>query len=186
MEIFGVDAAGVTEEMRRRAKTINFGVIYGMGESALAKRLSIPRAEAARFIDAYFARYHGVHAFMERTMAAARSSEVVHTLFGRRRHLPDLRSSDRMRRSQAERIAQNTPIQGTAADLLKLAMVRLAEPVVPGARMVLTVHDELAFEVPIDRAAEAAERIRDAMEHAHPFDVPLVVDVGWGATWADT
>jgi DNA polymerase I len=185
MEIFGVDAKGVTDEMRRRSKTINFGVIYGMGESALAKRLAIPRQEAARFIDAYFARYKGVHEFMEKTMADARKSEVVHTLFGRRRLLPDLRSSDRQRRAQAERIAQNTPIQGTAADLLKLAMVHLQDPVVPGARMVLTVHDELAFEVPAERAPEAAEKIREAMEKAHPFDVPLVVDLGWGATWAD-
>lgn len=186
MEIFGVPAEGVTEEMRRRSKTINFGVIYGMGEGALAKRLGIPRQEAAKFIDAYFARYSGVREFMEQTMESARKNEVVHTLFGRRRLLPDLHSSDTQRRAQAERIAKNTPIQGTSADLLKLAMVRLAEPVVPGARMVLTVHDELAFEVPTELAPEAAEKIRVAMETVHPFDVPLVVDLGWGATWADT
>jgi DNA polymerase-1 len=186
MEIFGVDAAGVTDEMRGRSKTINFGVIYGMGESALAKRLGIPRTEAARFIDAYFERYRGVHAFMEKTMAEARRTEVVHTLFGRRRNVADLRNSDRQRRAQAERIAQNTPIQGTAADLLKMAMVRLAEPVVPGARMVLTVHDELVFEVPAALADEAKARVREAMETVYPFDVPLVVDVGAGPTWADT
>jgi DNA polymerase-1 len=185
MEIFGVDAAGVTPEMRARSKTINFGVIYGMGESALAKRLGIPRPEAARFIDAYFERYRGVHQFMEKTLAEARRSEVVHTLFGRRRHVPDLRNTDRQRRSYAERIAQNTPIQGTAADLLKIAMVRLAEPVVPGARMVLTVHDELVFEVPVALAEEAQARIKAAMETVHAFDVPLVVDVGAGSTWAD-
>jgi DNA polymerase-1 len=186
MEVFGVTAADVTEDMRRKSKTINFGVIYGMGESALAKRLSISRQEAARFIDAYFARYVGVKAFMEKTMVEARRTDVVHTLFGRRRLVPDLRNTDQMRRSQAERIAQNTPIQGTAADLIKMAMVKLAEPVVPGARMVLTVHDELAFEVPEQRAAEAAERIREAMEKVVDFDVPLVVDVGMGKTWADT
>jgi DNA polymerase I len=185
MEIFGVAADGVTEEMRRRSKTINFGVIYGMGESALAKRLGIPRSEAARFIDAYFARYSGVKGFMERTMVEARRTGVVHTLFGRPRQVADLRNPDRMRRAQSERIAQNTPIQGTAADLLKLAMVHLAAPVVPGARMVLTVHDELAFEVPEARAAEAAAKVREAMEGVHAFDVPLVVDVGWGPTWAD-
>ena len=183
MEIFGVDAAGVTEEMRRRSKTINFGVIYGMGEAALAKRLSISRQEAAKFIDAYFERYSGVRAFMEQTLADARRADVVYTLFGRRRLLPDLRNTDRMRRAQAERIAQNTPIQGTAADLLKLAMVKLARP---GARMVLTVHDELAFEVPKERAEEASALIREAMEKVYPFDVPLTVDVGYGATWADT
>ena len=185
MEIFGVGRGDVTEEMRRRSKTINFGVIYGMGESALAKRLGIPRTEAARFIDAYFERYQGVHAFMEKTMAEARRTEVVRTLFGRRRNVSDLRSSDRMRRSYAERIAQNTPIQGTAADLLKMAMVRLAEPVAPGARMVLTVHDELAFEVPVAHVEQAKARIREVMEGVHPFDVPLVVDVGAGPTWAD-
>jgi DNA polymerase-1 len=185
MEIFGVAADAVTDEMRRRSKTINFGVIYGMGESALAKRLGIPRPEAARFIDAYFERYKGVHAFMEKTMAEARRTEVVHTLFGRRRNVSDLRNSDRMRRSYAERIAQNTPIQGTAADLLKIAMVRLAEPVAPGARMVLTVHDELAFEVPVAHVEQATARIRAVMEGVHAFDVPLVVDVGVGPTWAD-
>ena len=185
MEVFGVDAAGVTEEMRRRSKTINFGVIYGMGEGALAKRLGIPRVEAAQFIDAYFQRYQGVHAFMEKTMAEARRTEVVHTLFGRRRNVADLRSSDRQRRSAAERIAQNTPIQGTAADLLKMAMVRLAEPVAPGARMVLTVHDELAFEVPEAHVDQAKARIREVMETVYRFDVPLVVDVGAGLTWAD-
>jgi DNA polymerase-1 len=185
MEIFGVDAAGVTDEMRRRSKTINFGVIYGMGEAALTKRLGITRAEAAKFIDAYFARYHGVAEFMERTMQEARKSESVHTLLGRKRLLPELRSTDRMRRAYAERIAQNTPIQGTAADLLKLAMVRLAKPVVPGARMVLTVHDELAFEVPVGAVEEAAAKVREAMETVFQLDVPLLVEVGFGPTWAD-
>jgi DNA polymerase-1 len=165
-----------------------------MGEVALAKRLSIPRAQAAKFIEAYFTRYRGVHDFMERTMAEARRTEIVRTLLGRQRHLPDLRSSDSMRRSYAERIAQNTPIQGTAADLLKLAMVRLAGPrgvldgpssAVPGVRMVLTVHDELVFEVPADRVHEAAESIRGVMESVFPLEVPLVVDVGGGPTWAD-
>jgi DNA polymerase-1 len=156
-----------------------------MGESALAKRLGIPRPEAARFIDAYFERYKGVHAFFEKTLAEARRAEVVHTLFGRRRSVADLRNTDRQRRSYAERIAQNTPIQGTAADLLKIAMVRLAEPVVPGARMVLTVHDELAFEVPDALVDEAKAKIKAVMEAVHPFDVPLIVDVGAGPTWAD-
>lgn len=185
MEIFGVGEADVTTEMRRRSKTINFGVIYGMGESALARRLSITRVEAARFIDAYFQRYRGVHEFMERTMTEARHSEQVRTLLGRRRLVPDLHTADRARRAYAERIAQNTPIQGSSADLLKLAMVRLSEPVVPGARMVLTVHDELTFEVPEDRVDEAKAKVREAMEGVIALSVPLVVDVGAGATWAD-
>jgi DNA polymerase-1 len=185
MEVFGVSEDAVTAEMRRRSKTVNFGVIYGMGENALAKRLGIPRAEAAAFIDRYFARYHGVRAFLDQTMNDARKSETVHTLLGRRRLLPDLRSSDRQRRAYAERIAQNTPIQGTAADILKLAMVRFKEPIVDGAEMVLTVHDELVFEVPERHADEAGAKIRKAMESVIELDVPLVVDVGHGATWAD-
>ncbi len=185
MEIFGVSAADVTTEMRRRSKTINFGVIYGMGESALARRLSIPRVDAARFIEAYFQRYRGVHEFMERTMTEARHTEQVRTLLGRRRLVPDLHTTDRARRAYAERVAQNTPIQGTSADLLKLAMVRLSEPVVAGARMVLTVHDELTFEVPEDRVDEAKAKVREAMEGVFSLSVPLVVDVGAGLTWAD-
>ncbi|MCC6524205.1 MAG: DNA polymerase I [Polyangiaceae bacterium] len=185
MEVFGVDAAGVTAEMRRRSKTINFGIIYGMGSLALSKRLGIPRAEAERFIAAYFARYAGVERFMQETLAEARRQGGVRTLLGRRRLLPDLASSNGMKRSYAERIAQNTPIQGTAADILKLAMVRLAEPVVPGARMVLTVHDELVLEVPEADVARAAERTRTAMQSVLPLAVPLVVDVGSGKTWAD-
>ena len=185
MEVFGVGEEGVTPDMRRQSKTVNFGVIYGMGETALAKRLGIPRAQAASFIDRYFERYAGVRTFLDRTMAEARKSESVHTLLGRRRLLPDLRSSDRQRRAQAERIAQNTPIQGTAADLLKLAMVRFREPVADGAEMVLTVHDELVFEVPEGGAEEAAAAVKKVMEGVMTLDVPLVVEVGHGATWAD-
>lgn len=184
MEVFGVDEAGVTDDMRRKSKTVNFGVIYGMGELALSKRLGIARKEAASFIETYFQRYAGVAAFMHKTMEEAKRTERVKTLLGRVRMLPDLHNTDRMKRSYAERIAQNTPIQGTAADILKLAMVKLREPVVDGARMVLTVHDELDFEVPEERAAEAAEKIRVIMEGVVELSVPLVVDVGWGASWA--
>jgi len=183
--IFEVPQSEVTDEMRRQSKTVNFGVIYGMGEVALGKRLGIKRVQAASFIKAYFQRYSGVHRFMEETMVSARRDLRVDTLLGRIRMLPDLRSSDRVRRSYAERIAQNTPIQGTAADLLKLAMVRLCEPVVPGARMVMTVHDELNFEVPAERVEEAAAKIKEAMEGVFDLNVPLVVDVGWGPTWAE-
>ena len=184
-EVFGVDPQDVTEDQRRKAKTINFGIIYGMGEVTLAKRLGVPRAQASAFIDAYFERHHGVREFLDRTMAQARKEERVHTMFGRIRTLPDLRSTDRMRRAYAERVAQNTPIQGSAADLLKMAMIKLRGPVVPGARMVLTVHDELDFEVPENLAEEAAAKIKKAMSEVFPMDVPLVVDVGFGRTWAD-
>ena len=185
MEIFDVPASEVTSEQRRQAKTINFGVIYGMGELALSKKLGIGRSEARAFIDRYFARYEGVRGFMESTLEAARQGQAVRTILGRQRHLPDLRSPNRGLRAQAERIAGNTPIQGSAADLLKLAMVRLAEPVVPGARMILTVHDELVFEVPEDLVDTAVPRIREAMESVMSLEVPLLVDVGVGPSWAD-
>lgn len=184
--VFDVETSQVTSDMRRQAKTINFGVIYGMGEAALARQLDIPRADAGRFIQAYFERYEGVRRFMERTIDAARAGEAVRTLLGRRRFLPNLHSANRGLRFEAERIAKNTPIQGTAADILKVAMVRLGKgDVVPGARMILTVHDELLFEVPEGKVEEAAERVREAMRDAHPLEVPIVVDVGWGASWAD-
>jgi DNA polymerase-1 len=156
-----------------------------MGEVTLAKRLDISRAEAGAFIEAYFRRYDRVRSFMEETLETARRTEAVRTLFGRVRLLPNIRSSNGMLRAAAERIAQNTPIQGTAADLLKLAMIRLAEPVVPGARMVLTVHDELVFEVPENAVAEAMARVKLAMETVHPLDVPLEVEVGSGVNWGD-
>jgi DNA polymerase-1 len=185
MEIFEVSADAVTSEMRRRAKAVNFGIIYGQGDSGLAKSLGIPRTEAGSFISAYYRRYGGVRRFMEETLDRARASENVRTLFGRTRALPDIRNGNRAKRLAAERIAMNTPIQGTAADLLKLAMLRLAEPVTPGARMVLTVHDELVFEVPHAEVPEARARIKDAMENVYALAVPLVVDVGSGPTWME-
>ncbi|MBW2453181.1 MAG: DNA polymerase I [Deltaproteobacteria bacterium] len=184
MEVFGVAEEEVTSTMRSQSKTVNFGVIYGMGSVALAKRLGIARKEAKHFIDAYFERYSGVRQFMDQTLAKAKDEQSVHTLLGRRRMLPDLQSSHHGKRAYAERIAQNTPIQGSAADLLKLAMIKLAEPVVPGAKMVLTVHDELVFEVPEERIDEAVQKTKVAMESILELDVPLVVDVGWGEHWA--
>jgi DNA polymerase-1 len=185
--IFNVPRDQVTVDMRRRAKTINFGVIYGMGDSALAKQLGIERSEAARFIAAYFERYEGVARFMESTVEKARSGEAVRTLLGRRRFLPNLHSSNRGLRAEAERIAKNTPIQGTAADILKVAMVNLGKgDVVPGARMLLTVHDELVFEVPEEKVTEATGAIREAMgamSGALALDVPLLVEVGHGPNW---
>jgi DNA polymerase-1 len=174
-----------SKEMRRRAKAVNFGVVYGQGEAALAKSLGIERADAAAFIARYFERYAGVRAYMDEQIELARRGEGVRTLLGRRRFLPDIHSANRALRLQAERIARNTPIQGTAADILKLAMVALKEPVAPGARMLLTVHDELVFEVPEDRVEEAAKVVRAKMEGVVQLAVPLVVDVGWGHSWAD-
>jgi DNA polymerase-1 len=182
--VFGVPKDQVTREMRGRAKTINFGVIYGMGEGALAKQTGVTRDEAARFIEAYFERYSGVARFMTQTIEAAGRGEAVRTLLGRRRFLPNLHSANRGLRAEAERVAKNTPIQGTAADILKVAMVKLGSgDVVPGARMVLTVHDELVFEVPEAKVADAIARIREAMESAVKLDVPLQVDAGSGPNW---
>jgi DNA polymerase-1 len=184
MEIFGVAEADVTSEMRRRSKAVNFGVIYGQGDSGLAKSLGIPRVEAASFIATYFQRYQGVRKFMNDVLGGARASEAVRTLFGRKRLVPDIGSENRARRLAAERVAMNAPIQGTAADLLKLAMLAFRTPPSPGATMVLTVHDELVFEVPTGQVEEAEANIRTAMESVHRLEVPLVVDVGHGENWS--
>jgi DNA polymerase-1 len=176
----------VTADERRAAKVINFGVIYGMTDSGLAKTLGIKREEAAKFIAAYFARYAGVARYMEKTVETARQGEAVRSVLGRRRFLPNLHSANRALRFEAERIARNMPIQATAADILKLAMVHLGRDALPaGAKMVLTVHDELVFEVPEKSADAAGARIRATMEGAMKLAVPLVVDVGSGRTWAD-
>ncbi|HEU5072521.1 MAG TPA: DNA polymerase, partial [Polyangiaceae bacterium] len=183
MEIFDLRPEAVTREHRTKAKAVNFGVIYGQGESGLAKALGIPRVEAANFIAAYFRRYRGVQQFMQRTLEQARAGEAVKSQLGRRRMLPDIKSGNRAKRFAAERIAMNMPIQGTAADILKLAMLALKDSVTPGARMVLTVHDELVFEVPEAEVPEAMASIKLRMEQAYPLSVPLVVDVGSGANW---
>ncbi len=185
MEVFEVDADSVTSEMRRRAKAVNFGVIYGQGDSGLAKSLGISRAEASNFIATYFRRYEGVRRFMNETLDGARASEFVHTISGRRRLVPEIKNGNRQKRLAAERVAMNAPIQGTAADILKLAMLCFREPPTPGARMVLTVHDELVFEVPEGEVEAAKARIKRGMEGVLSLDVPLAVDVGAGVTWKD-
>ena len=185
MEIFGEQAWSVTSEQRRVAKVVNFGVMYGMGDLALSKKLGVSRSAAKKFIEQYFAQYGRVRSFMDATIETARKEHKVRTLLGRQRHLPDLHNPNDGLRAQAERMAINTPIQGTAADLLKLAMIRLAEPVVEGAKMILTVHDELVFEIPSNLVSEAVPRIRRAMESVMPLDVPLQVDVGVGHSWAE-
>jgi DNA polymerase I len=183
MEIFEVKAEELTREMRTRAKAVNFGVIYGQGDSGLSKVLGIARAEASNFIAAYFRRYQGVRSFMTATLERARAGEAVRSLLGRHRLLPNIRSANRAERLAAERIAMNMPIQGSAADILKLAMLSLREPPTPGARMVLSVHDELVFEVPDAEVAEAEQKIKAAMESAYELSVPLEVSVGHGRDW---
>ncbi len=185
-EVFGVPPELVTPDMRRVAKAVNFGVIYGQSDFGLARALGIPRGQAKTYIDGYFDRYAGVRRFMIDTIEEAREKGLVTTLLGRRRPLPDLKSKRFNDRSYAERIARNTPIQGTAADLLKLAMIRMQQRIesdLAGARMVLTVHDELVFEVPESLAEHFAAEARTTMQGVFELAVPLQVDVGSGPTW---
>ncbi len=185
-EVFDVLPPLVTGEMRRRAKVINFGIIYGMGPQRLSRELSIPLADAQRYIKNYFARLTGVTRFIETTLAEARRQGYVATLLQRRRYLPELSSGDDNLRAFAERTAINTPVQGSAADLIKLAMVkleaRLTRERLPGA-MILQVHDELVFEAEAGAVAEVAEVIRHEMETVMPLAVPLTVDIRSGASW---
>ena len=190
-EVFGVPSASVTAEHRRVAKAINFGLSYGQSDFGLAQVLRIPRAQAKSYIQSYFERYAGVRAYMERSIAEARASAEVVTLLGRRRPLPEIRATRAQDRNYAERIARNTPIQGSAADLLKLAMIRVDRAIetgnspVPEAGQLLTVHDELVFEVPEGRSQEFKDWVKNEMEGVYKLDVPLVVDVGAGRTWSE-
>jgi DNA polymerase-1 len=187
-EVFGVLPGAISAEMRRAAKVINFGIVYGMGPQRLARELQIPVREAERYIASYFDRYAGVRAYLDRTTAEARARGYVTTLLGRRRALPDLASRDRGVAQAAERTAANTPIQGSAADLIKLAMVAIdhrlsAEKL--RAAMTLQVHDELVFEVAAADCERTAALVREEMEHVFPLSVPLRVDLRMGHNWAE-
>jgi DNA polymerase-1 len=185
-EIFGVPPALQTHEHRRMAKAINYGVIYGLSSFGLAARTGTSKSEAQEYIDAYFRRYSKVQEYLDRTVAEARASGRVRTLLGRLRSIPDINSRDSMARNRAEREAMNTPLQGTAADLLKLAMVKThsrLEQEGMKTRMILTVHDELVFESP-DAEVEAAKAlVREEMENVFPMKVPLRVEIGAGSNW---
>lgn len=186
--IMGVSPDEVTPEMRARAKTVNFGVMYGMGARGLAQSLEIDVGEAREFIEDYFSKYPGVRRFIDSTVDKARREGAVSTLLGRVRQLPGLASGDPRTRAFAERTAVNTPIQGSAADVIKVAMVdidaRLREKNL-GARLILQVHDELLLDVPKDELDDVAEIVRTAMEGAIALDVPLVVDMGHGTNWLE-
>jgi DNA polymerase-1 len=185
-EVFNAPLTAVTDDQRRAAKAINFGLIYGMSAFGLAKQIGVGRGEAQAYIDLYFARYPGVAAYMERMRQLARTQGYVETVFGRRLYLPEIHSRNGQRRQYAERTAINAPMQGTAADLIKIAMIRLhARLVVPKqARLILQVHDELIFEVPEHSAADVALVIQHEMQHAAQLNVPLDVGVGTGTSWA--
>ena len=186
-EIFEVPFDQVSSEMRSRAKAINFGIIYGMGAQRLARDTGISLEEANEFIERYFRRYPLVKDFIEETKAQAERDGFVSTLLGRRRHIPEIFSQEPRTRAAGERIAVNTPIQGSAADLIKLAMVRLDERLArefPDAWMILQVHDELVFDVPAELVEPVGGVVRDEMERAMELDVPLKVDITVGTNWA--
>jgi len=187
-QVLGAEDQAVEPELRRRAKVINFGIIYGMSAYGLSRELGISPGEASSIIDGYFDVYSGVREFTEKTLQQAREKGYVQTLLNRRRYLPELASKNPNIRQYGERMAVNTPIQGTAADLIKVAMLRVHEGLsgeVPGARMLLQVHDELVFEVPEGKTQTASAFVSGIMEGVMDLDVPLVVDVGWGKNWAE-
>ena len=184
-EIFGVALDEVTSEQRRNAKAINFGLIYGMSAFGLSRQLGIGRADAQSYMDLYFKRYPGVQTFMHDIREKAKAQGYVETLFGRRLYLPDINSSNGMRRKAAERVAINAPMQGTAADIIKRAMIQLDQTLQndPDIAMIMQVHDELVFEVRSEKVAFYSELIKTQMESAADLVVPLIVDVGQGTNW---
>jgi DNA polymerase-1 len=186
-EIFGISPLLITSEMRRVAKTINFGIVYGMSSFGLASQLDIGRKEAQRFIDSYFRLYSGVQKFMAAIVIQARENGYVTTLLGRRRSVPEIDSKNKARREFAERTAINTPIQGTAADIIKLAMIKCDQAIKESglsAKMLLQIHDELVFELPEAELEKTRPLIKAAMEDALALDVPLVVNFEVGKNLA--
>jgi DNA polymerase-1 len=187
-QVFGVPPLMVTPDHRRQAKVVNFGIVYGLSAFGLSQQLGIEPGEAKKFIEAYFEKYSGVRQFIDATLAEARREQKVRTLFGRVRPIPDINSSNVNQRGFAERTAVNTPLQGTAADLIKLAMIRIDEEIRKRAmksRMTLQVHDELVFEVPENEVEAIKTLVRERMEDAHKLSVPLLVELGVGTNWRD-
>jgi DNA polymerase-1 len=187
--IFDVPLAEVTSEMRSRAKTINFATIYGQGPHALSRQLKITHAEAKEFIERYFQRFQRVREYLDSMVDYARTHGYVETIFKRRRYIPELRDRNFNIRAFGERTAANSPIQGSAADLIKIAMIRIRDRLVAeglSGRMLLQVHDELVLEVPSEEIEAVTKVVKHEMEHAATLSVPLIVDVGTGANWVDT
>jgi DNA polymerase-1 len=189
LKVFGTGSGLSEHELRRRAKIINYALLYGKTAFTLAKDIGVTQQAAQDFINAYFAGFPAVRAFIDDLLATARATGVVKTMFGRRRLVPELTSRNGQIRGAAERVAVNLPIQGSAADILKRAMIDVhdALPSIAGGRtrMILTVHDELLFEAPRETATESAAALRELMERAVPLRVPLTVDVGVGENWKE-
>jgi len=187
-EVFGIPIESMNKETRNRAKAVNFGIVYGISPFGLAAQLGVPQAEAKAYIDRYFARYQGVKKFTDSTLEQVRRDGFVRTLFGRMRPIPDMESRNPNQRGFAERTAINTPLQGTAADLIKLAMIAIDRKLSDQkmkSRMILQVHDELIFEVPADEKSEMETIVRSEMEGVVKLRVPLVADMGFGPNWRD-
>jgi DNA polymerase-1 len=178
----------VTADQRRSAKAINFGLIYGMSAFGLARQLGIERGVAQEYVDLYFTRYPGVHEFMDRIRAQARADRYVETLFGRRLYLTNINHSNNQLRNAAERTAINAPMQGTAADIIKRAMIRVdhwLQTEQPPVRMIMQVHDELVFEVAADAVDTVALHVKGIMQGAAELKVPLIADTGIGDNWEE-
>ena len=187
-QVFGVDEEDVTSEQRRQAKSVNFGLMYGMSAFRLSNELKIPQGDARRLIKRYFQQYSGVKAYFESAVAQAKEAKRATTLMGRTRRLPHIASSSFNLRQQSERLAVNTPIQGSAADILKVAMLKVDRRLRAEnarCRMLLTVHDELVFEMPPDEVVTVPTMIKEEMESAMELSVPLLVEVGVGNNWAE-
>ena len=187
-QVFGVPPLMVTPDHRRQAKVVNFGIVYGLSAFGLSQNLGIEPGEAKQFISAYFEKYKGVRAFIDATLEEARREQKVKTLFGRVRPIPDINSKNSNLRGFAERTAVNTPLQGTAADLIKIAMIRIDAALRDrglNSRMTLQVHDELVFEVPEAEIVAMRSLVREQMEEVHPLAVPLLVEIGVGPNWRD-
>ncbi|MGH8165718.1 MAG: DNA polymerase, partial [Woeseiaceae bacterium] len=185
-EVFGLSLAAVTADHRRAAKAINFGLMYGMSAFGLAKQLGIARGEAQEYVNLYFDRYPGVKAFMDNTRQDARQKGYVETLFGRRLYLPEINDRNPQRRQYAERSAINAPMQGTAADIIKKAMIAVQAWLnsdEAAARMIMQVHDELVFEVDAESVERVREKVVSLMRAAAELSVPLQVDAGIGTNW---
>jgi DNA polymerase-1 len=187
-EVFGVGPMAQTGEHRRAAKAINFGIIYGLSAFGLAQQLGIEQKEAAQFINAYFTRYRGVKQYLDNVLLETRKSGVAKTLFGRIRPIPEISSPQMQLRNFAERTALNSPLQGTAADLIKMAMIsidaRLKKEKL-AAKMILQVHDELLFELPVKEKSKLEKLVKEEMENVHKLAVPLLVEIGTGPNWRD-
>ena len=192
-EVFGVPLADMTPEIRRQAKAINFGIIYGISPFGLGRQIGVSTSDAKAYIDKYFERFPGIRKYMDETIETCRKQGYVETLFGRRIHIGEINAKNPQMRGYAERQAINAPVQGTAADIIKRAMIRvppvLATPEMEGVTMLLQVHDELIFEAPEEKADDAIAAIRAVMEKAADpvldLAVPLVVDGGKGASWSE-